>query len=534
MAALAPVPSARVRIATIENAGFRRSSRAYTRILPGGVEQTNGIHVVDLFADSRGVSQLSVGRARRFFWRHSTRDVVVNFVRQIVLQFAQRARHPTGRGEESVTTTWLRPRLISRPENSAAALPIPHITPQDNLPETPLSIRNRRIVGPSIQRRYSRGRVPAPMALICPVMRVTSTFPTPGTSPPGLRLRTSGGATTLRPADHRRLGAQRRGHTGVRADVGIRDGRIAAIGTLADRDGCAAHRCVRADGRARLHRHAQPLGLHDPRRAQIREHDPAGRDDDGAGRVAIGRTGQDRAQTRRAREPTARPSTGRRSAAISRSSSGSTCRRTSRRTSAKSRSGPTSKATASPRRRRRSSTTMKKLIAQAMEEGAMGLSTALLEPPSSIATTANLIELAKVGEAVRRHLLVAHPRRRRRRLPRHRRGDSGRQGREDPGRYPPHEDRAQEAVGPRERDHRDGPEGARRGPQHPGERLSRTRRDRTICRRSFRRGRTTAAARRCWSGSGSGGAEAHARRSHERAAELVQPLPRDGRWLGAA
>jgi N-acyl-D-aspartate/D-glutamate deacylase len=41
---------------------------------------------------------------------------------------------------------------------------------------------------------------------------------------------------------------------------------------------------------------------------------------------------------------------------------------------------------------------MKKLIAQAMEEGAMGLSTALLQPPSSIATTGNLIELAKVAK----------------------------------------------------------------------------------------------------------------------------------------
>jgi N-acyl-D-aspartate/D-glutamate deacylase len=41
---------------------------------------------------------------------------------------------------------------------------------------------------------------------------------------------------------------------------------------------------------------------------------------------------------------------------------------------------------------------MKKLIAQAMEDGAMGLSTALLEPPSSLATTDNLIELAKVAK----------------------------------------------------------------------------------------------------------------------------------------
>jgi N-acyl-D-amino-acid deacylase len=41
---------------------------------------------------------------------------------------------------------------------------------------------------------------------------------------------------------------------------------------------------------------------------------------------------------------------------------------------------------------------MKKLVAQAMEEGAMGLSTALLVPPSSLATTENLIELAKVSK----------------------------------------------------------------------------------------------------------------------------------------
>jgi N-acyl-D-amino-acid deacylase len=41
---------------------------------------------------------------------------------------------------------------------------------------------------------------------------------------------------------------------------------------------------------------------------------------------------------------------------------------------------------------------MKRLVAQAMEEGAMGLSTALLNPPSSLATTDNLIELARVAK----------------------------------------------------------------------------------------------------------------------------------------
>ncbi len=41
---------------------------------------------------------------------------------------------------------------------------------------------------------------------------------------------------------------------------------------------------------------------------------------------------------------------------------------------------------------------MKRLISQAMEDGAMGLSTALLQPPSSFATTANLIELARIAK----------------------------------------------------------------------------------------------------------------------------------------
>jgi N-acyl-D-amino-acid deacylase len=41
---------------------------------------------------------------------------------------------------------------------------------------------------------------------------------------------------------------------------------------------------------------------------------------------------------------------------------------------------------------------MRQLIAEAMRDGAMGLSTALLQPPSSFATTANLIELAQTAK----------------------------------------------------------------------------------------------------------------------------------------
>lgn len=41
---------------------------------------------------------------------------------------------------------------------------------------------------------------------------------------------------------------------------------------------------------------------------------------------------------------------------------------------------------------------MKTLVAEAMEQGALGLSTALLQPPSSLATTQNLIDLAAVAK----------------------------------------------------------------------------------------------------------------------------------------
>ncbi len=52
---------------------------------------------------------------------------------------------------------------------------------------------------------------------------------------------------------------------------------------------------------------------------------------------------------------------------------------------------------------------MKRLVAAAMEDGAMGLSTALLQPPSSFATTANLSRAGRDRAAVRGHLLDTYP-----------------------------------------------------------------------------------------------------------------------------
>ena len=72
---------------------------------------------------------------------------------------------------------------------------------------------------------------------------------------------------------------------------------------------------------------------------------------------------------------------------------------------------------------------MKRLIAQAMEDGAMGLSTA---PCNALEHRehSNLIELAR-WRTVRAYIRPI-PRRRRRRVPRHRRGDFTSVGREDP------------------------------------------------------------------------------------------------------
>ena len=103
---------------------------------------------------------------------------------------------------------------------------------------------------------------------------------------------------------------------------------------------------------------------------------------------------------------------------------------------------------------------MKVLIAQAMEEGAMGLSTALLMPPSSLATTANLTELAKVAKQYG-GIYSTHIRDEGEGVfQADRRSHSDWEGRTDPGRRHSHEDRAHEALGARERDRRDGPEGS--------------------------------------------------------------------------
>src|SRR4030095_3610667 len=82
------------------------------------------------------------------------------------------------------------------------------------------------------------------------------------------------------------------GTPGVSADIGVPDGKIRGHWQPQGGPGASADRRLWSHRRARLHRHAQPFGLHDPRGTEVREHDPAGRHDDGARGVAVGRSCQ--------------------------------------------------------------------------------------------------------------------------------------------------------------------------------------------------------------------------------------------------
>ncbi len=175
---------------------------------------------------------------------------------------------------------------------------------------------------------------------------------------------------------------------------------------------------------------------------------------------------------------------------------------------------------------------MKTLVAQAMEQGAMGLSTALLQPPSSVATTANLIELAAVARA-HGGIYSTHIR------------DEGEgvfmaiaeaiavgKGAGVRGGHHPHEDRAPQPVGAREGDHRDRSAGARRRPRRPGQRLPLHRRaEQPVVDRAPLGARRRARADARAPGR-PGGAPADATRGAGGAARLVQPLPGDRRRLG--
>ena len=286
----------------------------------------------------------------------------------------------------------------------------------------------------------------------------------------------------------------------MRADVGIRGGRIAAIGDLRSSGGDAPHRCGRADGRPGfidMHNHSDYTILVEPKsESMIRQ---------GVTTMVLGesrsagpiKAGSDEARARADGVTVDWTTLGGYFAKLEQQHMSTNIASYVGEEQVWTYVKGYGQSPATPAELE----AMKRLIAQAMEDGAMGLSTALLQPPSSFATTADLIELAKTAKQYG-GIYSSHIRDEGEGVFRaDRRSDPGRQGRGDSGRHHPHEDRAQEALGPRERDHRDGAEGARRRATTSARTSIPTPPGRTTCRRSCRRGRTTAAARRCSSGS---------------------------------
>ena len=148
------------------------------------------------------------------------------------------------------------------------------------------------------------------------------------------------------------------------------------------------------------------------------------------------------------------------------------------------------------RRRRPSSSAMKQLVAEAMEQGALGLSTSLQYVPDRFASTDEIVELAKVAaryggvyfthqrSGERAHLRIA------------RRSVRDRRAREHPGGDLASEDRLQGELRQDARGAAPHRGGARARPRRDREPVSRTRAPRTASTRACRCGRAKAASTR--------------------------------------
>ena len=176
------------------------------------------------------------------------------------------------------------------------------------------------------------------------------------------------------------------GTPAVRADVGIRDGRIAAIGDLAAA-AARADRCVRPDGRPGfidMHNHSDYTILVEPKsESMIRQ---------GVTTMVLGesrsagpiKAGSDEARARADGVTVDWTTLGGYFAKLERQHMSTNIASYVGEEQVWTYVKGYGESPATPAEL----DAMKQLIAQAMEDGAMGLSTALLQPPSSFATTA--------------------------------------------------------------------------------------------------------------------------------------------------
>ena len=121
IAALAPVPSASVRIATIEKVGFSaQQPQSVAEVLRDGFDEAQRIHVVDFLADQRGVAELAVrGMRGRLAASCRARCCRRSRARDSLRSSSARSFVPPRRGGRTETSPWdhsagRRIRLIAR------------------------------------------------------------------------------------------------------------------------------------------------------------------------------------------------------------------------------------------------------------------------------------------------------------------------------------------------------------------------------------------------------------------------------------
>ena len=71
------------------------------KVLPDRLEEADGIHAIDLFANQSGVAQLAVRGVAGIAWRHAAGEVVVDLDRQVRVELARPLGVPTSATEEA-------------------------------------------------------------------------------------------------------------------------------------------------------------------------------------------------------------------------------------------------------------------------------------------------------------------------------------------------------------------------------------------------------------------------------------------------